>query len=239
MVSHTSSTRPTSYIRYSWVDLLLVTAVGFGLANAAVADFLARGPASLGLSDLASTSIAWALINLTQLLVGCAVVYRRCGSLGRPLMLTRPRPSQVGAGAAWGLASAVVTSVLVVLLPAAITEDGGAEGGYPPGPLLAQLVFAVTFGAIVSPLYEEVLYRGVLFAGLAARMPAFAAIAISASIFAVAHLPRILNTITALLTGLLFAWLLHRYRNLWVPITAHAVANASLTLAAFAVVSSS
>lgn len=229
------STPAVSYVRYSWGDLALVTAVGIGLANATVADFLARGPACLGLSELTSMSVAWGLINLTQLLVGCAVVYRRCGSLARPLMLTRPRLCQVGTGAAWGLALAAATTVLVLLLPTAVTGDGGAEGGYPPGPRLAQLLFAVAFGAVMSPLYEEVLYRGVLVAGLAARMPALAAIALSASIFAAAHLPRTLNTITALLGGLLFAWLLHRQRNLWVPITAHAIANASLTLAAFAV----
>ncbi|GGM49680.1 hypothetical protein GCM10011608_38290 [Micromonospora sonchi] len=34
--------------------------------------------------------------------------------------------------------------------------------------------------------------------------------------------------------GLVFAWLLHRYRNLWVPILAHVVSNGALVVLAFA-----
>ncbi|WP_089156131.1 CPBP family intramembrane glutamic endopeptidase [Micromonospora sp. NBS 11-29] len=219
--------------RFSWLDLALVFAVGIGLANSAVADVLARGPARLGMSEMASASVAWALINGTQLAVGLAVVHHRFGAIRRPLRLTRPGRRQVAAGAGWGVAKAVATLVLVVVLPAALVEGGGGEGGYPAGSLLAQFTFAFAFGAVVSPCYEELLYRGIFYQGLAARMPAVAAIGLSASFFAVAHLPRVFNTVSALLAGLLFAWLLHRYRNLWVPIVAHAVSNGSLVVLAF------
>ncbi|SCG78963.1 CPBP family intramembrane glutamic endopeptidase [Micromonospora humi] len=220
--------------RFSWLDLVLVFAVGIGLANSAVADFLARGPAALGLSEMASSSIAWVLINGTQLAVGLAVVHHRFGTLVGPLRLHRPARRQVAVGVGWGMVKAVGTLVLLVALPAALVEGGGGEGGHPAGSLLAQFAFAFVFGAVLSPLYEEILYRGVFYQGLAARMPAVAAVVLSASFFAVAHLPRVFNTVSALLAGLLFAWLLHRYRNLWVPIVAHAVSNGSLIVLAFA-----
>jgi len=228
-----TSTTPRD-VRFSYADMAIVLIVGIGLANSSVADFLARGPARLGMSEMAASSIAWALINGTQLAVGLAIVRRRFGAIRRPLMLARPKGGQVGVAIGWGMAKAALTLGLLLVLPAALVEGGGGEGGYPAGSLLAQFAFAFTFGAIVSPLYEEVLYRGVFYTGLAARLPALAAITLSAGFFAVVHLPRVFNTISALFAGLLFAWLLHRYRNLWVPILAHAVSNGTLVVLAFA-----
>ncbi|MEU5551116.1 CPBP family intramembrane glutamic endopeptidase [Micromonospora sp. NPDC047793] len=221
--------------RFTYLDMALVFLVGIGLANSAVADFLAQGPARLGMSEMAATSIAWVLINGTQLAVGLLVTWHRFGAIRRPLLLERPDRAQVGAAAGWGLAKAALTLGLLLVLPTALTEGGGGEGGYPAGSLLAQFTFAFAFGAVASPVYEEVLYRGVFFRGLAARMPAVAAIVLSSAFFAVAHLPRFFNTISALVAGLIFAWLLHRYRNLWVPILAHAVSNGTLVVLAFAV----
>ncbi|MFC7545055.1 CPBP family intramembrane glutamic endopeptidase [Plantactinospora sp. GCM10030261] len=220
--------------RFGWLDLVIVLAVGLGLANAPVANLLARGPAALGASEMVATSTAWLLINGVQLLVGLAVTYRRFGAIRGPLLLHRPRLGQLGAAAGWGLGKSAITLALLIFLPTALTADGGGEGGYPAGALLAQFTFAFFFGSIASPVYEEVLYRGVFFQGLSARLPAVAAIVLSASVFAVMHLPRGFNTISAFVAGLLFAWLLHRHRNLWVPIVAHAVSNGTLVALAFA-----
>ncbi|QDY10713.1 CPBP family intramembrane metalloprotease [Micromonospora sp. HM134] len=227
-------TDPPTTTRFTWGDLAIVLVVGVGLANAPVADFLALGPALLGASELLATSLAWLLINGIQLLVGLGVTYRRFGVVAAPLLLTRPRGGQLRAAVGWGLAKAALTLGLLLALPVALTADGGGEGGYPPGSLLAQFTFAFFFGAIASPVYEEVLYRGVFFQGLAARLPTLAAITVSAGFFAVMHLPRVFNTISALVAGLLFAWLLHRHRNLWVPILAHTVSNGVLVVLAFA-----
>ncbi|NJP99871.1 CPBP family intramembrane glutamic endopeptidase [Streptomyces zingiberis] len=220
--------------RFTYADMALVLLVGVGLANSAVADFLARGPAHLGLSGTAAASIAWFLINGVQVTVGLLVVRHRFGAIRRPLLLIRPARGQVGAAIGWGLAKAALTLGLVLALPAALTEGGGGEGGHPAGSLPAQFAFAFAFGALASPFYEEVLYRGVFYQGLAARLPAVTAVVLSAGVFALVHLPRVFNTISALFAGLLFAWLLHRHRNLWVPILAHAVSNGTLVVLAFA-----
>ncbi|BCN59359.1 hypothetical protein KAREA_28090 [Prescottella equi] len=226
------------YTWFSYAEILLVLAVGIGLANSALVERVAEVPRHLGASEMVALTAAWATINGVQLAVGLALVYRRYGTVAGPLMLTRPTRAHVGAGAGWGLAKAVFTTVLAVALPASLASDGGGEGGYPAGAFAAQLSFAFFFGAIASPLYEEVLYRGIVFNGIAARMPAAAAVVLVSTMFALAHLPRVFNTISAFFAGLLFAWLLHRYRNLWVPIVAHMVSNGAMTLAAFAVISS-
>ncbi|GAB2934524.1 hypothetical protein GCM10027280_22930 [Micromonospora polyrhachis] len=229
-----STSAPPHVIRFSYADLAIVLVVGIGLANSSVADFLARGPLSLGMSEMAASSIAWVMINGTQLAVGLVIVRHRFGAMREPLMLGRPQGRQVGIAIGWGATKAALTLGLLLVLPPALVDGGGGEGGYPAGSLLAQFTFAFTFGAIVSPIYEEVLYRGVFYRGLAARLPALAAITLSAGFFAVVHLPRVFNTISALFAGLLFAWLLHRYRNLWVPIIAHAASNGALVVLAFA-----
>ena len=222
------------YTWFSYAEILLVLVVGIGLANSALAERLAAVPRHLGASEMVAMTAAWATINGVQLAVGLVLVHRRYAGINGPLMLARPTRAHIGAGVGWGLAKAVFTTVLVVTLPAALTSDGGGEGGYPAGSFVAQLSFAFFFGAIASPLYEEVLYRGIVFNGIAARMPAAAAIILVSTVFALAHLPRVFNTISAFFAGLLFAWLLHRYRNLWVPIVAHVVSNGTMTLAAFA-----
>ncbi|WFE46342.1 CPBP family intramembrane glutamic endopeptidase [Verrucosispora sp. WMMD1129] len=237
MSTQTAPAPPTpspTATRFTWLDLVIVLAVGFGLANATVADLLAQGPAALGASEVVALGVAWLAINSVQLLVGIAVTYHRFGAVRAPLLLHRPRPAQLRAAGGWGLAKAAFTLALLLVLPAALTADGGGEGGYPAGPLLAQFTFALFFAAIASPMYEEVLYRGVFFQGVAARLPAVAAILTSAALFAVMHLPRGFNAISAFAAGLLFAWLLRRHRNLWVPIVAHAVSNGSLVALAFA-----
>lgn len=221
------------YTWFSYAEILLVLAVGIGLANSGLAERLAEVPRHFGASEMVAMTLAWASINGTQLTVGLAIVYRRYGRIVIPLLLTRPTVAHIGAGAGWGLAKAVFTTILVVALPAALTSDGGGEGGYPPGAFAAQLSFAFFFGAIASPLYEEVLYRGIVFNGIAARIPYAAAIVLVSAVFALAHLPRVFNTISAFFAGLLFSWLMHRYRNLWVPIVAHMVSNGTMTLAAY------
>jgi CAAX protease family protein len=79
-------------------------------------------------------------------------------------------------------------------------------------------------GALVAPLSEETLYRGVVFAGLAQYVPFLPAALISGLLFAIPHGIGVLAPILVLGTGL--AWIYSRTGTLWAPILAHAVINA-------------
>lgn len=79
-------------------------------------------------------------------------------------------------------------------------------------------------GALVAPLSEETLYRGIVFAGLAQRIPFMAAAIVSGLLFAVPHGVGVLAPILVLGTGL--AWIYARTGTLWAPILAHSVVNA-------------
>jgi membrane protease YdiL (CAAX protease family) len=88
----------------------------------------------------------------------------------------------------------------------------------------AAIAIDIAAGAVVAPLAEETLYRGILFAGLAQRLPFIAAAGISGAMFAVVHGLGVALPIFVLAVGL--AWVYARTRTLWGPILTHGLVNA-------------
>ena len=98
--------------------------------------------------------------------------------------------------------------------------------------------FAIWLNFIIgSPLAEELLFRGVLFNELSRVVPAYQAIAISALMFAILHLPVwfmldglpitliIGNFIQIFTYGVVFAILMKVTKSLWAPLSAHWLNN--------------
>jgi len=86
------------------------------------------------------------------------------------------------------------------------------------------LVLDMLTGAVVAPITEEMLYRGLVFGALAQRLPFVAAASFSALLFALVHGIGVLIPIFVLGFGL--AWVYQRTRTLWAPIVTHALVNA-------------
>lgn len=89
---------------------------------------------------------------------------------------------------------------------------------------------------ILTPIAEELLFRGVLFQGLAGRWGVWASAIVSSALFGLAHmestgLDSVFLVLSTGLFGLGCAWLLHRRRTLLAPIAAHMVVNAIGTAA--------
>lgn len=85
--------------------------------------------------------------------------------------------------------------------------------------------------AVVTPLWEEVLFRGILFQALGARMPWFLAALIGAAVFAAIHIaPPALAYVFVL--GLACCLLFRFHGNLWAPIALHVVNNSVIVLVA-------
>lgn len=83
--------------------------------------------------------------------------------------------------------------------------------------------------ACLGPFFEEVLFRGVLYAGLRGALGRFGAGAVSAGMFALVHGdPQALLVLSAL--GALFAFLYERTGSLWPAVVAHALWNGTTTL---------
>lgn len=99
------------------------------------------------------------------------------------------------------------------------------EGTQPPW-LLALLVFTV---AVVAPLGEEVLFRGLLHRALRARLGR-RAFFVGAALFAAIHLYAI-HFLPVFVLGALLAWIYEGRGSLVVPVVAHGTVNAIVAAA--------
>ena len=87
---------------------------------------------------------------------------------------------------------------------------------------------------IFAPVFEELAFRGLLFAVLRRKFRFLPAALISASIFAIAHGYGLVGFISVLWSGLLWAWMYEKTGSLLPGILAHAINNLLVCLAVMA-----
>ena len=125
----------------------------------------------------------------------------------------------------------LTTSLVATSFYAGIVDSLGWEILVPPdvdsdiifdGPAILLTFQALAF---VTPLGEEIFFRGFIFRGLLSKMSPWIAIAVSALVFSAFHL-NFGVMIPIFITGFLLAWLYWRTGSLWAPIGAHAAQNA-------------
>jgi membrane protease YdiL (CAAX protease family) len=185
----------------------------------------------LGPDNLALQLVSIPLTNLPVLLLAQRHLFGPLDvGLARGLGLW---PVTGGAGRFWLLVAATVAAGLLgewglglaaerFRLSSHWTEwfDGDLVWG--PAPVvLTGLVEYV----LLAPLFEEVLFRGLLFATLRRRLGAWPAAAISATLFAAAHGYGLLGFASVFWSGLLWAWIYEKSGSLWPSLTAHALNN--------------
>jgi CAAX protease family protein len=129
--------------------------------------------------------------------------------------------------AAYGLIRFVVGPAVIVVWDAILGHPPGASNQFPGVDFgVVEVVLGVVLVVLVTPLGEEVFYRGFLFGGLRARMGFWAAALISASLFGLSHLAGGAVLVPLLFVfGLTQAFLYERRRSLVAPIAAHAMFN--------------
>lgn len=92
--------------------------------------------------------------------------------------------------------------------------------------ILAGAVLAI---CVVTPLLEEIVFRGMIFSWLRGRFLFWPSALISASAFALAHITRLPELfVIHILSGLVEAWLYERSGSLWPAILCHAGINGSV-----------
>jgi membrane protease YdiL (CAAX protease family) len=91
---------------------------------------------------------------------------------------------------------------------------------------------AVTLVATVAlaPVFEEVIFRGLLYGSLRARLGVWPAVVLSALVFALAHGYGVVGFASVFLSGGLWAWSYERTRSLLPAIAAHMVNNATVAI---------
>ena len=83
--------------------------------------------------------------------------------------------------------------------------------------------------AIIGPVWEEVVFRGIIHNYLTSKMKVVYAALLSSAIFAIVHVAPILFPYLFAM-GLAWAWLYHRYNSLWAPIIGHVFINMLATV---------
>lgn len=116
----------------------------------------------------------------------------------------------------------VLAKTLVYALPD-FARFAGSRYSWHDGPPALMLALVLTT-TLVTPVVEEMFFRGFLFRWLAARRPLWVAVAVSSAMFGASHLVPA-QVIVATLMSLGLLWLFLKSGSLWPCIVCHIVNN--------------
>ncbi|MGH1053183.1 CPBP family intramembrane glutamic endopeptidase [Bacillus cytotoxicus] len=84
--------------------------------------------------------------------------------------------------------------------------------------------------AVISPIYEEIFYRGFLYRWLRTRFGMMRAIFLSSLIFTIIHIPTYNAMPVNFLSGIVFAWAYERTHSIWPSVIIHGLTNGIMVL---------
>ena len=219
-----------------WTPVHVTVGLFLFLALLIAAAFAARAAGSLYPAHEQALQ-TWVGVHLLALCAGAVVWFmgaRRAVSPVRALGLVMPRTS-LGVSAALALA-ALAASILGTFAYRLAVDALGLEFLRPPdiedGTIFPGVGILLTLQAlaVVTPLSEEVLFRGFVLRGLLPSIGAGPAVVATALLFSVLHLePQVM--IPIFITGLALGLLYARTGSVWPCIAAHAGQNALALLA--------
>lgn len=207
-----------------WLVTLLVPFVVFGFAAARLARAFGLGGSPIAGISAEELLVRTAIVDLP--LIAGTLLLARWLLRARPaeLGLRRPAWADLRYGLIFGtglffasIAIGLVQAAAVGKEPQAIAQALLGHRG------LRALALDLLAVAVLTPLAEELLFRGVLFGGLRQRLPFVAAAVLSTVLFMLVHEPQAWPGVFVLAFGLALAY--ERTRTLWAPIATHATVN--------------
>lgn len=115
-----------------------------------------------------------------------------------------------------GINNLISVSGLIELFPGFLEVAEAIYGGG----ILLQIISV----AIIVPILEELLFRGIVYKRLRGYMKTEIAIVVSALFFGLFHL-NVVQGLYAFIIGLLLAYVYEKYKSIWAPILFHVAAN--------------
>jgi membrane protease YdiL (CAAX protease family) len=223
---------------WRWWQAALVTLLGFVLGSVvSVPVFVALGGASgPRMNGPGAAAGAVAYLVLVSTLVGWLQMAHRgwWRAIGWPARGDRLRETASGVG--WGLASQVGVTVAAYVVVSALDAISGRDVEVPRqvDPTLTgwAVVALIVYAVIMAPLTEELVFRGLLFHAVADHRGFWPGAFASAIPFGLIHvvsgsaLDVSVLVFMMMVTGLTWAWIHWRHRNLLVNIATHAAFNA-------------
>lgn len=211
-------------IRTVWASAVAVAGIGLLVFGAAL--ILSLGVSSIR-EQVEALIVVALLVQSTATLMALALILRRAGHSLASLGFTRPKARLLHL--LWQIPAAFVVILSVQGIVFAATGDDPSGGrsvidgiGVTAGPVLALgLIIGV---AVITPIWEELFFRGVIHGAARQRLGRIGATLCSATIFALAHgVPIVLPYMIAL--GICLALLREFHANLWGPLALHMTLN--------------
>lgn len=173
--------------------------------------------AGMGLSPTVAAFPAYAIAGAAAVGITVVILWRS----GLPLRnLPRLLPERAAGSLAIALGAGLGCAAVAAGYLLLVQKLGFPQDRIVPTPLYALLAIAA------APLFEEVLFRGMIFQPLRRTMPLLGAAAFSAVLFAIVHPP--LSFAPVLVLGLATAFVAERSKGLLAPMLTHAVYNAAI-----------
>jgi membrane protease YdiL (CAAX protease family) len=223
-------------LRVPATDILVV-------AGVALAVTVLAGLVSSGLladeGEFIYSPLSMLLVIATYVGMGAAALWaaRRTGDARRALGLVAPAswPRAIGLALGTVVVALIASAALEPIFHGADAQGVVPDEGRPPGiGPIAGVVLAYLAVAVAGPIVEELIFRGLLTAGLRRRLGAWRTAVATAAIFAVIHfIPRVMPAV--FLLGLALAFVYERIGSTAPGILIHCVYNGiALTAAATA-----
>ena len=88
-----------------------------------------------------------------------------------------------------------------------------------------KIIIAFISAAIISPIYEEIFYRGLLYRFFRSKYGLLAGMLISSFIFMIVHIPTFNSLPYTFLSGLIFAWTYEKTKSIYPAMIIHGFFN--------------
>lgn len=92
------------------------------------------------------------------------------------------------------------------------------------------VLIAFISAAIISPIYEEIFYRGFIYRWLRTRVGFMGALLLSSTIFTIIHIPTYNTMPVNFFSGILFALAYDRTNSIWPSVIIHGLTNGIMVL---------
>lgn len=160
-------------------------------------------------------------------LVALAIAVSPMGWRALPALGFRPAPF-------WTIVLGTVGALIVSVAVSQLGEPEGVKQALDVARTPSLFVASLAVMAVLAPLVEEMVFRGLLYGWLAGRWGTTVAWLVSSILFAAAHVEPA-HALLVLPLGLWFGWLRQRTDSLWPSLVAH-IANNGLAVVAAALI---
>ena len=121
----------------------------------------------------------------------------------------------------------LVGAVIIMLLTSLIgnTWDNNKTESLQQNVTYMSVLIAFISAAVISPIYEEIFYRGFLYRWLRIRMGLLGGLIVNAFIFTLAHIPTYNVMPVNFFSGIIFALAYEKTNSIWPSVCIHGITN--------------